>query len=64
MSVMSAAMSYAVMNAGVRRTGSLSDRQRIHIGAQPDRPVRVAGGDDTHDTGPADAFVNFDAPLT
>src|SRR6185437_4213880 len=63
MPVMSAAVGNTGVDAGVWGPGGFLDRQRIHVGAQADRPVGVSRRDHSDDAGPADAFVNVDAPV-
>ena len=58
--VMAAGVHLARGLGGIRQIGRLLDRQRIHVGAQPDHlDVALAGGlralDDADDAGPAEA---------
>ena len=64
MPVMAAGMHLARRLGGVRQLGRLLDRQRIHVGAQPDHldialAGRLAALDDTDDAGAAKTGRNF-----
>ena len=60
--VMAASMHDAVAFAGVRQAGRLADRQRVHVGAEGERPPATsAQGRD--DPGAADARRHLVAPF-
>jgi hypothetical protein len=62
MAVMAAGMHLALDLAGMRRPGQFLDRQRVHVGAQPDHRPRAAPVDDRDDAGPGDALVDLVHP--
>ena len=62
MAVVPAAVCAAVVHALVGQPALLVDRQRIHVGAQPDRARGLAVLEHAHDTGAADALVHRDSP--
>ncbi len=45
MAIVSAGMHHARVLAGMRQTGLLMDRQRIHVRPQADRPLRRSSPD-------------------
>ena len=64
MAVMAAGVHQAGVLGGIRQIGRFLDRQRVHVGAQPDHlDVALAGGlaalDDAHHAGPAEAGDDF-----
>ena len=60
---MAAGMHHAGVLAAVRQVVGLLDRQRVHVGAQPDRRLAVAGAQHADHAGAADAAMHLDAPF-
>ena len=61
--VMAAGVHLAVVAAAIREVVGLVDRQRVHVGAQADRGLAVAGAQHADHAGVADAAVHLDAPF-
>ncbi|EKD60278.1 MAG: hypothetical protein ACD_54C00840G0001, partial [uncultured bacterium] len=63
---MTASMHLAWHLAGIGHPGLLMDRQRVHVGAQPDHPASRVGLalDHHHNTGAANALGHFIAAET
>jgi len=59
--VMTAGVHLAVGGRAMGELVQLLDRQRIHIGAQPDRRRRVAASDGTDDPGSGEPAMHLDA---
>ena len=61
--VMAACVHLSRIAAAICEVVGLRDRQRIHVGAQPDRRLTISGTQHAHHTGAADAAVHLDAPF-
>ncbi len=59
--VVAAGVHGAVARRAVGQVGALLDRQRVHVGAQPDGAVRAAAAQGAHDPGLGQAAVDLDA---
>src|SRR5260221_4655868 len=57
---MAAGMHDAVMRRGVRATGLLMDRQRIHVGAERDRALAAAAAQRADDSGSGEPAIDLD----
>ena len=60
---MAAGMHLALIATAIREVVGLDDRQRIHVGAQTDRGLAIAGAQHANHAGRADAAMHLDTPL-
>jgi hypothetical protein len=62
-SVMPAGVHRALIAAAIRDVVGFGDRQRVHVGAQPDRALAVAGAQHADHAGAADRAMHLDPPF-